>query len=900
MLTDGQSVGPYLIVEKLGEGGMGEVYRARDSRLRREVALKVLPAQVAADPGRRARFEQEAHAVAALTHPNILAIHDIGAEDGTAYMATELVSGETLSAIIERGNVAVRTLLDVAVQIADGMAAAHAAGIVHRDLKPSNVMVATDGRVKILDFGLARQSATAPVGGDETMLAHRTEPGMIVGTVSYMSPEQARGARVDYRSDQFAFGLMLYEMAAGRRAFAKAESVQTMAAIISEEPEPIDRPVPAPLRWIIERCLAKDPGGRYESSRDLFVELRNIRDRLSEVSSAVAAVPASVGPVVRGGRPWQLAAVAGFATAAVAIGILAARPVPPDQSSYRFTPFSFEPGGQSSAVWSPDGKAVAYSARQNASEPEQVYVRYLESPTAIRLTRMSEWASALGWTADSRRVFIATRSDSPALWSIAAVGGEAEMIMPLPTFGRGADWATTTISPDGKSVALLRTTEGNLEVAISSPPGAPLQPYAPAPYATRTMFNSPMLRFSPDGTQLLLMLNAGRDGEEAWLLPYPAGKTAPRRVLTDLRTGAGTPTVGWMPDSRHVVMSIAAESYGPAQLWLADTGSGATHALTSGTTNRLYPAIAPNGNRLIFRETSGDLDVVSVDLASGAAATVIGTTRNEWMPAWAANENAFVYVTDRSGPHEIWLHRPGIPDRPIVTPEDFSSGTTVWFIAPALSPGGDRVIYTRVEQGTVSRLWISSTAGGTPIQLTNASASAEFPGSWSPDGTQFAYVALQDGNRTLMKARTTGQATPTQLRPAITGNAVPAWSPTGEWILQMNTLVSPDGKTVRDVGDHGTVHYAFSRDGRLLYGLRPQKDRQVLFSIELASGAERTLGSSGLDFVPSTNINPSIRLSLSPDGRSILYGSGQFTGNLWILEGFAQTRSIWSRLGLAR
>ena len=141
---------------------------------------------------------------------------------------------------------------------------------------------------------------------------------------------------------------------------------------------------------------------------------------------------------------------------------------------------------------------------------------------------------------------------------------------------------------------------------------------------------------------------------------------------------------------------------------------------------------------------------------------------------------------------------------------------------------------------------------------------------------------------------------PTQLRPAITGNAVPAWSPTGEWILQMNTLVSPDGKTARDIGDHGTVHYAFSRDGRLLYGLRPQKDRQVLFSIELASGAERTLGSSGLDFFPNTNINPSIRLSLAPDGRSILYGSGQFTANLWMLEGFAQTRIIWSRLGLAR
>lgn len=233
-----------------------------------------------------------------------------------------------------------------------------------------------------------------------------------------------------------------------------------------------------------------------------------------------------------------------------------------------------------------------------------------------------------------------------------------------------------------------------------------------------------MLRFSPDGTQILLVLNAGRGGEELWLLPYPAGRAEPRRVLADMRPAGGTPTVGWMPDGRHVVVSAAVESNAAAQLWLADTVSGARSALTSGTTSRLSPAIAPDGNRMILRETSGDLDVVSVDLATGAATTVIGTARNEWMPAWAAKENAFVYVTDRGGPHEIWLRRAGTPDRPIVSGRDFADATA-WFIAPALSPSGDRVIYTRVEQGAISRLWISSTSGGTPVQLTNDSAAAE-------------------------------------------------------------------------------------------------------------------------------------------------------------------------------
>ena len=258
----GTRLGPYEILGALGAGGMGEVYRARDSRLRRDVALKILPAAVSADADSRARFEREAHAAAALNHPNILAIYDVGSENDVFYIATELVNGETLATLLKRGPLPTRRLLEIAVQIADGMASAHAAHIVHRDLKPANVMVATDGRVKILDFGLAKQHGR-PDGGDETVLTDHTQPGMILGTVNYMSPEQARGQPADYRSDQFSFGVLLYEMATGRRAFDRIESVQIMAAIISEEAPPIEVRLPAPLRWAIDRCLAKDPSGRY-------------------------------------------------------------------------------------------------------------------------------------------------------------------------------------------------------------------------------------------------------------------------------------------------------------------------------------------------------------------------------------------------------------------------------------------------------------------------------------------------------------------------------------------------------------------------------------------------------------------------------------------------------------
>jgi serine/threonine protein kinase len=895
-LTAGSRVGPYEIIAPLGAGGMGEVYRARDTRLRRDVALKVLPADVAGDAARRARFEQEAHAAAALNHPNILGIHDIGTDGAVFYMATELVNGETLAAVIERGPVPIRVLLDIAAQIADGMASAHAAGIVHRDLKPANVMVAADGRVKILDFGLAKQTARPAVHGDETILVDQTEPGMIVGTVSYMSPEQARGKPADYRSDQFSFGLVLYEMTTAKKAFARDESVQTMAAIISEEPPPIEAQLPAPLRWVIDRCLAKDAASRYESSRDLARELRNIRDHLSEVSTAVAKPLLPAAPAPRR-RWWPMAAAfASGAAAVLALVLFRGGPAMPDQSAYRFTPFSFEPGGQGSAVWSPDGKAIAYAARQRSSDRFQIYLRYLDSPTALQITHLSQSAFPVGWSPDSRRIVLLMHDKTPALWSLAAAGGEPELLMSLPDgVPVTPDTGAVSIAPDGKAAAVLHRSDGGLRVSISSPPGSPLVTYAPAPYATKTVFNAPRIRFSPDGSKLLLLANPGRGAEEAWLLPYlPDGKGEPKRLMSDLISYGGTPQPAWMPDNRHVVLALQTAPDAAMQLWLADTVTGERHPLTSGTTNLHSPSIAPDGRRLIAAEGSGTFDVVSVDLATASAHALIASERNELMPAWSAADPTLVYVTDRSGPFEIWVHRPDGADRPVATARDFSAGGTQWFIAPAPSPKGDRVIYTRIERGTTARLWISSIAGGTPIQLTNDDA-AEFPGSWSPDGAYFAYYALRDGKANLMKVKTTGQAAPVLLRPATNGT-VPAWSPAGDWIVHGSELVSPDGKTTKELADHRTPCYTFSQDGKLLYGLRLENDRQVLYSIEIATGAEKVIGTLADGFTPGSNLSPSMRFSLAPDGKSFVYGSGTFTTNLWMLEGFAKTKSRFAGL----
>src|SRR5450432_1064839 len=290
-LASGTNLGPYEIVSALGAGGMGEVYRARDSRLGRDVALKILPAEVGNDPSRRQRLELEARAVAALSHPNIVAVHDVGTENGVFYIVSELVDGEPL-----RGaKFGLRKALDIAVQIASGMAAAHAAGIVHRDLKPDNILLTRDGRVKILDFGLAKLTSTqAPSAAGAETTTMNTGPGTVMGTVGYMSPEQVRGQDVDSRSDIFSFGVVLHELLTGKRAFQGETSAETMTAILKQDPPELPEQVPSAVRQVVGHCLEKDAVNRFQSARDLSFAL----GAMSQSGSHSAMAPALSKPSV--------------------------------------------------------------------------------------------------------------------------------------------------------------------------------------------------------------------------------------------------------------------------------------------------------------------------------------------------------------------------------------------------------------------------------------------------------------------------------------------------------------------------------------------------------------------------------------------------------------------------
>ena len=379
MMEPGTRLGPYEIVATLGAGGMGEVYRARDSRLKREVAIKVLPASFSRDPERLRRFELEAQAAGSLNHPGITAVYDFGTHEGAPYIVTELLEGETLRARIAGGPLPSRKALDYAAQLARGLAAAHEKGIVHRDLKPENVFVTRDGRVKILDFGLAKLKESDIPAGGETHLpteAGGTEPGVVLGTMGYMSPEQVRGKPADRRSDIFSFGAILYEMLSGQRAFRADTAADTITAILTKESPDLsqtNRDVPPGLERIVRHCLEKNSEERFESARDLAFDLEALSG-ISGSAPAVATAPAAA----RLRRPIALPLAALIAVAGMAAAYFAGKKAgyvnPPN-----FRQITFRRGQIQSARFAPDGQTILYSAAWEG-RPVEVFVSRLDSP----------------------------------------------------------------------------------------------------------------------------------------------------------------------------------------------------------------------------------------------------------------------------------------------------------------------------------------------------------------------------------------------------------------------------------------------------------------------------------------------------------------------------------------
>ncbi|AXC11723.1 tolB protein [Acidisarcina polymorpha] len=896
-------MGPYEIKSVLGVGGMGEVYRARDSRLTRDVAIKILREGTAASAERRSRFELEARAVAGLNHPNIVTVYDFRVEEGRQYIVSELVEGESLRSLLKEKPLGYRQMLEIATQVADGLAAAHAIGVVHRDLKPENIMVARDGRAKILDFGLvrkARPSSSSPMlmGLEETFIPdaestlHATTEGAVIGTASYVSPEQAIGREVDYRSDQFSFGLILYEMASGRQAFARDSAVETMAAIVRDEAPFIEEKLPTTLRWIIDRCLCKAPEQRYDSTLDLYRDLKNLRDRAPESSSSVSK---RLPRLRQGNMRWRLAIAltACFAGGAIFTWLL----MPAGQASnhYQYLPFAVN---ASNPVWSPDGKAVAYSSPINGSD--QVFLRYLNSPLPVQLTQEPWGVRPLGWSNDRSHLLVlrgtAAETSDVTLLSVPVTGGDPETILQ-------ARCIACALSPDGRVFATFATISPGVDsVSVSDPLGSALRRYTPDPFVVKVSRGDPQLHFSPDGKQLLLIRAGDQREAEAWLLPYPA-RRAVQPVHLPHRIFGARPTFDWMPDNREIILSKAADTRSPEHLWMVDTQSKREVQLTSGVTNEIMPAVRPDGGGLLFSTYDRSLDVLSLSIVDGALERIVSTTREEGMPSWALKESKLAWVTNRNGPYEIWVKGANDLGRPVVTGDDFSDGPTRAFMNPALSPSGDRIIYSRANSAGEIHLWISSLLGGPPVRLTDRPGAAhEFAGSWSPDGRNFVYReknASPDGGETnfLMMVKTGGAETPVALKRG--GSAyLPSWSPDGEWITYRGEdgwqLVSPTGKADKFLGNFRTQSLVFSKDSKVLYGITDD-DEADFFSVDPTSGKTTTIKRLGKDTRPATSMRPGLHLSLSPDGKSLAYSAEQSRYHLWMLEGLREP-AWWERL----
>ncbi len=821
-ISSGTRLGPYEIVALLGAGGMGEVYRARDVRLGRDVALKLLTRTTLADEAMRRRFDIEARAASALSHPNLLTLYDVGEHQGAPFLVSELLEGETLREALRRGPLGTPRAISIAAQLARGLAAAHEHGIVHRDLKPENIFLTSDGRTKILDFGLAKLALAPVIGGDLATAAtvDATTPGTLLGTVGYMSPEQVRGEPVDARGDLFAFGAVLYEMLTGERAFARATAVETMTAIL-RDPPPRDRDhaVPSELARLIDRCLEKSPESRLQGAQELAVAL----ERLIEPRAAVAR---------RGQRPLALAAVLAALAAAAALAYAIWRPgAPPAGASPvpKLAQLTSAEGTEEAPAWSSDGRRLVYCAAEQGLR--NLVLRELADGSERRLTDGAHDDLQPAFSADGGTVFfvrsrVAGKRLEPGdifgqygdgdLWALDLGSGNLTRVAELAF--------NPAVSPDGREIAVdaswaggrriwLLDTNGTNPRQLTSDVSEAVDHLRPrwSPDGRRVVFHvvertkfdlrsvevesrritaltddhfldvDPV--YSPKGDFVYFTSDRG-GGLNLWRLPLDRQGGAAGRPQ-QRTTGAGRDLDLAFAPSGAAVFTILGQN---ADLWqlpidtATHTVAGTPQSLIASTREDSRGAYSPDGQRVAFNSDRGG--VMNLWLWEGTDAAPRQLTRGEggdYQPTWFPDGRTLVFFSARAGSPDIW--RLDV-DSGVLRQLTSDSGME---INPFVSPDGGRIAYHSDHSGRLE-LWVMNADGGEPRQLTTLGVFGHFL-RWIADGEALLFRCPCSGRNALYRVSSRG-GEPQELPPVKGGS---------------HLSLSPDGRFLLDVVGHQTL-----------------------------------------------------------------------------------------------
>ncbi len=873
---------------------MGEVYRARDTRLGREVALKVLPPGFSADPERLQRFTQEARAASALNHPNILTVFDVGEHEGAPYLVAELLDGDSLRALIERRRVTPAQAAEWVAQAARGLAAAHERGILHRDIKPENLFLTTDGRIKVLDFGLAKLLPQAAEGDAVPAIevnGPETRAGAVLGTVAYMSPEQAEGKPCDRRSDIFSLGVVLYELLAGRRPFTGASAIDTLHAIVHDEPASLGGFGPvvgAEVGAVLEKALAKDPAERYRHAGDLELDLRRLARALSarrpEASASGVAGPPQA---VRRLWPGVALGVAVLVFGAAFIGWKVAPSrvpgtAPRSLGAGSLRPLTSDPGYQGEATFAPDGETLAYVSDRTGNF--EIFLQHAGGGPAINLTNNPADDVQPAFSPNGESIaFVSTRQSAtdliyrapglPSLmggdvWVMPALGG---MPRRVAEGGNFPSW-----SPDGQSLLFVRGAWFRSEICAVPAAGG-----QPRPLPIRLPAGDPTVPFllyptlSPDGRWLAFQARTS-------VFTVSAGGGDARFFTTGERPA-------WWPDGAALVFTNLAAGKGRSlcrQPFDPTTGqaSGPIEPLTFGTTPAAHAGVSRDGAEIVFTalDTTFNVEEVPFD-ADGAGQLgppVPWTRGNNRVSFFGASHDgsAIVYQLEQGAENHLWrLDRRGAPVQLTRDPA-YSEGSPRW------SPDGSTIAFTRGETGGPTAgvgVWLMAADGANPHELL---ARAVRP-NWMPDG--HGLVGYTDGGYTLV-AVPGGEVTEI----AKGAGAMPIFcvSPDGRWIVyQTPERGNVDLAAVAVAGGASRMvvattkedyHPFISPSGRWLYF---QEDHKNVWRVPGPSQEWRQAAPEQITRFPESGLyleEPNI----SGDGRHLFYARGRIVGNLWLLD----------------